>query len=85
MSQLLVCLINVSLSEDIKRGSHQGKQCGVEIDCSVSTERHVHRYQPLNTNIISLSLVNTSFSLYLAGNPVGTQLAEPEGRRDLPQ
>ena len=85
MSQLLVGLINVTLSEDVERGSHQSKQCRVEIDCSVSTERHVHRYQPLNTNIISLSLVNTSSSLYLAGNPVGAKLAEPEGWRDLPQ
>ena len=84
MSELLVGLVNVSLSEDIERGSHQSKQRGVEIDCSVSTERHVHGYQALNTNIISLCLLNISLSLHLAGHSVGAELSKPEWRRNLP-
>ena len=85
MSELLVGLVNVSLGEDVERGSHQSKERSVEIDCSVSTERHVHGYQPLNTNIISHCRLSASLSLYLAGHPVGAELSEPEWRRDFPQ
>ena len=50
MSELLISLVDVAFCEDIERGSHQGKQCGVEVDSPIRTEWHVHGDQTLNTN-----------------------------------
>ena len=54
VSQLLVGLVNVSLGQDVERGSHQSKECCIEVDSSISTQRHVHSDQALENISVSM-------------------------------
>ena len=58
MPQLLVCLIDISLCEDVQRCSHQCKQCGIEVDRTVGVERHVHSNQALEKGWIKIECFN---------------------------
>lgn len=46
-SKLLVGLVNVALCLDLERGSNQGKERGIEHDCAIAVQRHVHAHQAL--------------------------------------
>ena len=63
--ELLIALVNVAVSHDVERCPHQGEQSGVEVDCSISIEAHVHGDQSLAGHTVRTQLAKAQGRRYL--------------------